>query len=166
MLLSSCVVLSVPFLVAAINLTFRFLCQAGCMVVIHGLNQHYSAPNLSSKSRCAYILHAYEGPAKSWASENWSEHPFPPFNTSSSNLPHSVIQQFPSGMVQEGERGLFAQWRHDYIEGTLLFLQAPHKGCSEGCFTVVLWRKACNVVVHEGSLICSLQCFPALNNLS
>lgn len=45
--------------------------KAGCMVAIHGLNQHYSAPNLSSKSRCAYILHAYEGPAKSWASENW-----------------------------------------------------------------------------------------------
>ena len=41
------------------------------MVVIHALNQHYSAPNTSSKSRCAYILHAIDGPADTWAPENW-----------------------------------------------------------------------------------------------
>lgn len=45
--------------------------KAGTMVVIHALNQHYSAPNLSDKSRCAYILHAYDGPQDSWAADNW-----------------------------------------------------------------------------------------------
>jgi len=45
------------------------------MVVIHALNQHYSAPNLSSTSRCAYILHAIDGPADTWAAENWSALP-------------------------------------------------------------------------------------------
>lgn len=45
--------------------------KAGTMVVIHALNQHYSAPNLSSTSRCAYILHAIDGPADTWAAENW-----------------------------------------------------------------------------------------------
>lgn len=30
-----------------------------------------SADNLSPSSRCAYILHAFEGPEKQWAEDNW-----------------------------------------------------------------------------------------------
>ena len=55
----------------SMNLNLPFYGQAGTMVVIHALNQHYSAPNTSSKSRCAYILHAIDGPADTWAPNNW-----------------------------------------------------------------------------------------------
>lgn len=56
-------------------------CKAGTMIAIHALNQHYSADNHSSKSRCAYILHAYEGPEENFAGNNWLQRfgtPLPP----------------------------------------------------------------------------------------
>ena len=45
-------------------------CEAGTLVVFHGLLPHYSAPNRSPRSRMAYTLHATDGRA-AYAPGNW-----------------------------------------------------------------------------------------------
>jgi phytanoyl-CoA hydroxylase len=45
-------------------------CEAGALVVFHGLLPHYSAPNRSSRSRMAYTLHVTDGRA-SYSPGNW-----------------------------------------------------------------------------------------------
>ena len=44
--------------------------KAGTMVVLHGENVHYSAPNTSDKSRHAYSVHFVNGDA-GWDKRNW-----------------------------------------------------------------------------------------------
>ena len=44
--------------------------KAGTMVVLHGENVHYSAPNTSAKSRHAYSVHFVNGDA-GWDKRNW-----------------------------------------------------------------------------------------------
>jgi phytanoyl-CoA hydroxylase len=45
-------------------------CEAGTLIVFHGLLPHYSAPNRSARSRLAYTLHATDG-RTSYAPTNW-----------------------------------------------------------------------------------------------
>ena len=45
-------------------------CEAGALVVFHGLLPHYSAPNRSARRRLAYTLHATDGRA-AYAATNW-----------------------------------------------------------------------------------------------
>lgn len=45
-------------------------CEAGTLIVFHGLLPHYSAPNRSPRSRLAYTLHATDGRAD-YAATNW-----------------------------------------------------------------------------------------------
>ena len=45
-------------------------CEAGTLIVFHGLLPHYSAPNRSARSRLAYTLHATDG-GTSYAPTNW-----------------------------------------------------------------------------------------------
>jgi phytanoyl-CoA hydroxylase len=45
-------------------------CEAGTLVVFHGLLPHYSAPNRSAKSRHAYTLHYVDGRVP-YAGDNW-----------------------------------------------------------------------------------------------
>jgi phytanoyl-CoA hydroxylase len=45
---------------------------AGALVVLHGENTHYSAPNTSPISRHAYSMHIVEGgEGFEWAADNW-----------------------------------------------------------------------------------------------
>lgn len=47
-------------------------CAAGTLIVLHGANVHYSAPNLSPVSRHSYTMHFVEGAQGStWAADNW-----------------------------------------------------------------------------------------------
>ena len=48
--------------------------KKGTLVVFNGLLPHYSAPNLSSKSRHAYTLHVTCG-STVYAKENWIQSP-------------------------------------------------------------------------------------------
>mmetsp|Transcript_26347 Transcript_26347/g.64711 ORF Transcript_26347/g.64711 Transcript_26347/m.64711 type:complete len:311 (+) Transcript_26347:184-1116(+) len=52
--------------------------KAGTMVLLHGENVHYSAPNTSPASRHAYSVHYVDGTA-SWDHRNWLQrtHAFP-----------------------------------------------------------------------------------------
>jgi len=54
-------------------------CEAGTLVVFHGLLPHYSAPNRSARRRLAYTLHATDG-RSAYAPTNWLQRPasFPP----------------------------------------------------------------------------------------
>jgi phytanoyl-CoA hydroxylase len=45
-------------------------CEAGTLVVFHGLLPHYSAPNRSPRSRLAYTLHVTDG-RSAYAATNW-----------------------------------------------------------------------------------------------
>jgi phytanoyl-CoA hydroxylase len=45
-------------------------CEAGTLVVFHGLLPHYSGPNRSGASRLAYTLHAIDG-RSAWGAGNW-----------------------------------------------------------------------------------------------
>lgn len=45
-------------------------CEAGTLIVFHGLLPHYSAPNRSARSRLAYTLHATDG-RTNYAPTNW-----------------------------------------------------------------------------------------------
>ena len=45
-------------------------CEAGTLVVFHGLLPHWSAPNRSARSRMAYTLHVTDGRA-AYAPSNW-----------------------------------------------------------------------------------------------
>jgi len=45
-------------------------CEAGSLVVFHGLLPHYSAPNRSPVSRHAFTLHATDG-ATRYSPQNW-----------------------------------------------------------------------------------------------
>jgi phytanoyl-CoA hydroxylase len=45
-------------------------CRAGALVVMHGLLPHASGPNMSSRSRHAYIVHAVDGNA-AYSPRNW-----------------------------------------------------------------------------------------------
>lgn len=49
-------------------------CEAGTLIVFHGLLPHYSAPNRSARSRLAYTLHATDG-RTSYAPTNWLQRP-------------------------------------------------------------------------------------------
>ena len=44
--------------------------KAGTMVLLHGENVHYSAPNTSDASRHAYSVHFVDGDA-TWDPRNW-----------------------------------------------------------------------------------------------
>jgi phytanoyl-CoA hydroxylase len=46
------------------------VCDAGTLVVFHGLLPHYSAPNRSAHSRHAYTLHFVDGRVP-YAPGNW-----------------------------------------------------------------------------------------------
>lgn len=45
-------------------------CEAGTLIVFHGLLPHYSAPNRSARSRMAYTLHVTDGRTR-YAAGNW-----------------------------------------------------------------------------------------------
>jgi len=49
-------------------------CEAGTLIVFHGLLPHYSAPNRSARSRLAYTLHATDG-RTNYAQTNWLQRP-------------------------------------------------------------------------------------------
>jgi phytanoyl-CoA hydroxylase len=49
-------------------------CEAGTLVLFHGLLPHYSAPNRSAVSRHAYTLHAVDARA-SYLPDNWLQRP-------------------------------------------------------------------------------------------
>ena len=49
-------------------------CEAGTLVVFHGLLPHYSAPNRSTRSRLAYTLHVTDG-RTDYAATNWLQRP-------------------------------------------------------------------------------------------
>jgi phytanoyl-CoA hydroxylase len=49
-------------------------CEAGTLIVFHGLLPHYSAPNRSARSRLAYTLHATDG-RNVYAASNWLQRP-------------------------------------------------------------------------------------------
>jgi len=49
-------------------------CEAGTLVVFHGLLPHYSAPNRSARSRLAYTLHVTDGNT-AYAASNWLQRP-------------------------------------------------------------------------------------------
>lgn len=49
-------------------------CQAGTLVVFHGLLPHYSAPNRSARRRMAYTLHATDARTP-YAATNWLRRP-------------------------------------------------------------------------------------------
>ena len=49
-------------------------CEAGTLIVFHGLLPHYSAPNRSARSRLAYTLHATDG-RTAYAPTNWLQRP-------------------------------------------------------------------------------------------
>ena len=63
-------------------------CPAGTLVVLHGENVHYSAPNLSEKSRHAYSVHFVDGGA-AWDERNWLQRD----------------ETFPFRALEEGEGG-------------------------------------------------------------
>jgi phytanoyl-CoA hydroxylase len=50
--------------------------KAGTLVMFKGLLPHYSAPNLSPRSRHAYTLHAVDG-RSDWHEGNWIKRAMP-----------------------------------------------------------------------------------------
>lgn len=44
---------------------------AGTMVLLHGENVHYSAPNTSDASRHAYSVHFVDAGTAKWDERNW-----------------------------------------------------------------------------------------------
>ncbi|XP_028405276.1 phytanoyl-CoA dioxygenase domain-containing protein 1-like [Dendronephthya gigantea] len=47
--------------------------KAGAMVIIHGQVIHYSAPNISDRSRNIYTFHVHEQENTEWSKENWMQ---------------------------------------------------------------------------------------------
>ncbi|KAH7428878.1 hypothetical protein KP509_09G021400 [Ceratopteris richardii] len=45
--------------------------KAGSLILLHGALVHQSFENVSSKSRHAYSIHAFDSAISSWAPENW-----------------------------------------------------------------------------------------------
>ncbi len=48
--------------------------KKGTLVVLHGLLPHWSGPNLSDRSRQAYVVHAVDKGAR-WSDDNWLRRP-------------------------------------------------------------------------------------------